>query len=97
MKKQQQFSNIFKCLNLKNGKGLDILLYIKKHEGCNVKQIHLDLGLDQVTTSVTLNEMKKEGIVDCSKEWYNRIYKITNPFVNQILELIIKEDENDAG
>lgn len=91
--KKQLFNNIFKCLLLKNGKGLDILLYIKTHPGCNVKQIHLDLGIDQVTTSVALNEMKKVGIVDCNKEWYNRIYKIINPFVDQILDMILSEED----
>ena len=95
---KQQFSDIFKCLTLKNGKGLDILLYIKKHAGCNVKQIHLDLGLDQVTTSVALNEMKKAGMVDCSKDWYNRIYKITNPFVDKILDMILHlQEENEQN
>lgn len=94
--RNQRFNNIFKCLTLKNNKGLDILLYIKKHKGCNVKQIHIDLGLDQVTTSVTLNEMKKAGMVDCSKDWYNRIYEITDPFVNKILDMIIEEETKES-
>lgn len=86
--KLEFFNNLFKCLTLKNNKGLKILLYIKSHEGCNVKQIYESLNFDQVTTSVILNEIKKLGFIEVEKQWYNRIYKITDPVLISILEVI---------
>lgn len=83
-----------KCLSLRGMKGLYILTYIKTHPGCNVKQISSDLSIDQITVSIILNLMKKEGVVDSEVQWYNRIYKITDPLIDKILSLIVCEKAN---
>ena len=71
-------------------KGLHILMYIKSHPNCNVKQIMQDLNIDQVTVSVVLNLMKRMNIVDSKVQWYNRIYEITDPVVDKILTIFIE-------
>lgn len=67
---------------------LAILGHLSEGEECTVKEIHFKLNIGQSTASHHLGIMKDKGILESRREGKNRIYRIKNPNLKNLVECI---------
>ncbi|MCX7990928.1 MAG: metalloregulator ArsR/SmtB family transcription factor [Proteobacteria bacterium] len=71
---------------------LTILTGLMERKSC-VKDIWDCLGLPQATVSQHLSVLKNKGIIKSKKIGVKREYSVEDPFVKEILQILIKESK----
>lgn len=89
--KLEREAEFFKALS--NPIRLCILMGLMEKGECNCSVMQEKLGLAQSTLSQNMNRLKHAGIVAGRREGNEIHYRIADPKVKEILEIICKEKE----
>lgn len=91
-KKIRLYADVFKAMG--HPTRMAILIGLTKRQ-CNVNHIVEKLSISQSTVSQHLALLRRTGVVECSKRGLEVCYKVSDPFVLDIIERIIKDNGID--
>ena len=76
---------------------LQILCAIVRNEESCVSELWNCLGQPQPVVSQHLAVLKKRGIVGSRVQGNKRVYSITNPFIKEMVEGLVREEAKTPG
>ena len=91
-KKIQLYAEILKAMG--HPTRLSILIGLNEKQ-CNVNHMVEKLGISQSTVSQHLAILRRSRIVGCTKKGLEVCYRVEDPIVRELINIIIKENNID--